>query len=257
MASVTTAGAPTPAPDRADDPAGPVVGFDLDQTLVDSGPRISSCLRAALAEVGVAMDDAVAEASRGLPLEGTLAALLPVERATPEVLADVAARYRVQDRLPDDEGGHPLVTALPHARAALEVVVAAAGRAVVVSAKRQEAVARVLAWAGLDDLVAAVAGDRFGVAKADALLAEGAAVYVGDHPADLEAARAAEATGVLVATGAHAAAELDVLGADAVLADLSGFPGWWGSWLARWRQERGAPRPAPATAARAGGAPPG
>ncbi|MEJ5946235.1 HAD hydrolase-like protein [Pseudokineococcus basanitobsidens] len=235
------------------DPTGPVVGFDLDQTLVDSGPRISSCLRAALAEVDVVLDDAVAEASRGLPLEGTLAALLPAGRATPEVLADVAARYRAQDRLPDGEGGHPLVPALPHARAALEAVVAAGGRAVVVSAKRTEAVGRVLAWAGLDDLVVAVAGDRFGAQKADALLAEGAVVYVGDHPADLEAARAAGAAGVLVATGAHAVAELEVLGADAVLADLSGFPGWWQAWR---QEERRASRPAPASAAPAGGAPP-
>ncbi|NNH24315.1 HAD family hydrolase, partial [Pseudokineococcus marinus] len=76
---------------------GPVVGFDLDQTLVDSGPRISSCLRAALGEVGLPFDAAAAEAARGLPLSGTLAALVPPGRATPALLEDLAARYRAQD----------------------------------------------------------------------------------------------------------------------------------------------------------------
>ncbi|WP_299039751.1 HAD family hydrolase [uncultured Pseudokineococcus sp.] len=210
-----------------DGASAPVVGFDLDQTLVDSGPRISSCLRAALAEVGLPFDEAVAEASRGLPLTGTLAALLPVG-ADPALVEDVAARYRAQDRRPDGEGGHPLVGPMPHARATLQAVVDAGGRVVVVSAKRQEAVGRVLAWAGLEDLVAAVAGDLFGVAKAGALRAEGAGAYVGDHPADVEAARAAGATAVAVATGAHGPEHL--AGADEVLADLGGFP----AWLARW-----------------------
>jgi len=219
LAQVTSAATP--------DGATPVVGFDLDQTLVDSGPRISSCLRAALAEVGLPFDEAVAEACRGLPLTGTLAALLPAG-ADPALVEDVAARYRAQDRRPDGEGGHPLVTPLPHARAALEAVVAAGGRAVVVSAKRTSAVGRVLVWAGLEDLVDSVAGDLFGVAKAAALRAEGAGAYVGDHPADVEAARAAGAASVAVATGAHGPEQL--AGADEVLPDLSGFP----SWLARW-----------------------
>lgn len=235
---------------------GPVVGFDLDQTLVDSGPRISSCLRAALAEVGLPFDEAAAEASRGLPLARTLAALVPAARATPELLEDVAARYRAQDRRPDGEGGHPLVGAMPHARAALEAVVRGGGRAVVVSAKREEAVGRVLAWAGLDDLVSAVAGDRFGVEKAGALREHGAAAYVGDHPADVDAALAAGAAPVAVATGAHGQEELRARGAGAVLADLSGFP----AWLAGLRLPApGAPPPprGSAPAGPAGGAPRG
>lgn len=213
----------TPLPDRA----ALVVGFDLDQTLVDSGPRISSCLRAALAEVGLPFDEAAAEASRGLPLTGTLAALLPAG-ADPALVEDVAARYRAQDRRPDGEGGHPLVGPMPDARAALQAVVDAGGRAVVVSAKREVAVGRVLAWAGLEDLVGSVAGDLFGVAKAGALRTAGAGAYVGDHPADVEAARAAGATAVAVATGAHGPEQL--ASADEVLADLSGFP----AWLERW-----------------------
>jgi len=233
--------------------AAPVVGFDLDQTLVDSGPRITSCLRAALAEVGVPLDDAVAEASRGLPLTSTVAALLPAG-ADPALVEDVAARYRAQDRRPDGEGGHPLVGPMPHARAALEAVVGAGGRAVVVSAKRTEAVGRVLAWAGLEDLVASVAGDLFGVAKAGALRAEGAGVYVGDHPADVEAARAAGALAVAVTTGAHGSAEL--ADADVVLADLSAFPGWLGERTGDLSEGRPAARTT-APDAPAGGAPRG
>lgn len=201
-----------------------VVGFDLDQTLVDSGPRIMSCLRAALAEVDVVMDEEVAARQRGLPLDRTLVALTPPEVLAEHGVEDIAARYRAHDRLPAHQGGHPLVGPMPYARAALEALDRRGGRVVVVSAKRQEAIGRVLVWAGLDDLVDVAVGDLFGPDKATALRSAGAVVYVGDHPGDVAAAHAAEVVAVAVATGSHDAAALEAAGADVVLPDLSQLP---------------------------------
>jgi phosphoglycolate phosphatase len=63
--------------------------------------------------------------------------------------------------------------------------------------------------------------------KAEAMLAHGTQVYVGDHPADMTAARAAPSTtAVGVLTGDHGEAELRDAGAEVVLPDLSEFPNW-------------------------------
>ena len=55
----------------------------------------------------------------------------------------------------------------------------------------------------------------------------GVEIYVGDHPADMAAARAAEVTAVGVLTGCHTANELVEAGAEIVLDDLTGFPVGW------------------------------
>jgi phosphoglycolate phosphatase len=71
--------------------------------------------------------------------------------------------------------------------------------------------------------------------KAAALRAAGALAYVGDHVADMAAARAAGVLGIGVTTGPCTAAELGTAGADVVLADLRRFP----AVLARIRLGRG------------------
>ena len=72
----------------------------------------------------------------------------------------------------------------------------------------------------------AVVGWAWAETKTVAMLDLGVEIYVGDHPADMAAARAAEATAVGVLTGSHTADELLEAGADIVLDDLTGFPGW-------------------------------
>jgi phosphoglycolate phosphatase len=80
----------------------------------------------------------------------------------------------------------------------------------------------------------AVVGWAWGETKTVAMREHGAIVYVGDHPADMAAARAVAAAGdgdvavaaVAVATGDHSAPELVEAGADVVLADLTEFPAW-------------------------------
>jgi phosphoglycolate phosphatase len=204
---------------------GPVVGFDLDLTLVDSAAGIARTMRAALSAeragdwpAGEPTDD-VLRGVIGIPLEASIALLAPdadVDR--------VAAVYR---RL-YPELGVPGTVLLPGVTETFAAVRAAGGRVLVVSAKTSAAVHAVLAHVGLEpDLVA---GDLFAGQKGRLLLAEGAHAYVGDHPGDMEAARVARATGVGVLTGSTAEEALRAAGADVVLGDLSTFPAWLEAW---------------------------
>jgi phosphoglycolate phosphatase len=116
----------------------------------------------------------------------------------------------------------PATTPMPGAVEAVEAVKARGGRVIVVTAKSQthaESTVRVLGMK-----VDEVAGSLFSTAKGTALRRFGATVYVGDHVADVDAARAAGARSVAVATGPYDSAALLAYGADIVLPDLRVFP---------------------------------
>jgi phosphoglycolate phosphatase len=196
----------------------PAVGFDLDMTLIDSRPGIVETLAVLADESGEeplrAPDLLVALLKRNLDLE--LADRFPADRA--RMLAD---RFR---ELYADVGV-PGSFLLPGAREALALIRATGVRTVVVTAKFEPNAWRCLRHVGLE--VDAVHGWRLGPAKAEALVEEGATVYVGDTPRDMEAARIAGATGVGVATGPHSADELRDAGAAVVLSSLVEFAAWW------------------------------
>jgi phosphoglycolate phosphatase len=201
-------------------PLGPVVGFDLDMTLVDSVAGIAATLRVALGELGRTVTDEQVWPTVGIPLEDALASFMPDVDA-----AAVTRRYR---ELYPDHGVAP-ITLLPGVVEAFEAVQRAGGRVLVVSAKAEFAVRAVLAHVGLDVPALRpdrVAGGLFGAAKGVVLREEQADVYVGDHPGDVAAARAAGAIAVAVATGPHTAEQLHEAGADVVLADLRQLPAW-------------------------------
>ena len=69
-----------------------------------------------------------------------------------------------------------------------------------------------------------LAGDLFAERKAAALVEHGVRWYVGDHVADMTAARTAGVPGIGVATGPCPADQLHAAGASYVLRDLTGFP---------------------------------
>jgi len=69
-----------------------------------------------------------------------------------------------------------------------------------------------------------VAGDLFAEGKAAALTEHDVRWYVGDHVADMVAARTAGVPGIGVSTGPCSADELIAAGAAYVLPDLTGFP---------------------------------
>ncbi|HEY8217942.1 MAG TPA: HAD hydrolase-like protein [Acidimicrobiia bacterium] len=196
-----------------------VIGFDLDMTLVDSRPGVAATLDALSAETGHAIDAAVVVGRLGPTLEDELAQWMPA----PDVPA-AADRYRELYAVL----GVPGTALLPGASDAVAAVRRLGGRAVVVTAKFEPNAHACLAHVGLE--VDAVYGWRFGPAKGETLVAEGADVYVGDTPHDVAAARAAGAAAVAVPSGPHDASELAAAGADVVLASLVDFDAWLNGW---------------------------
>jgi len=200
-----------------------MIGFDLDMTLVDSADAIVDGVRHACAVHGVQPDEAWVRSTIGLPLDEVFGVLLPgVPYDDP--LTVYRERYLTH--------GLAMQELLPAAREVLETVTADGWRVMVVSAKKDTHVERVLEVVGLDRYVDLVVGERFGDQKGESLRAQGAEVYVGDHPGDVAGARAAGAVAVAVSTGPTPADELAAAGADVLLDDLTGFLPWWRGYLA-------------------------
>jgi phosphoglycolate phosphatase-like HAD superfamily hydrolase len=201
-----------------------VVGFDLDMTLVDSRRGILATLAALEAETGAPVaSDAV--------LDALLRRNLDVEFADRFAAADA---HRWADRFRElyVDHGVPGTDLLPGARAATRAVRAAGGRAIVVTAKYEPNALRCLEHVGLEvgTDIDAVFGWRYADGKAETLLAEAAALYVGDTPNDVRAARRAGTAMVAVATGPHGADELHDAGANVVFGSLEPFPAWFREW---------------------------
>lgn len=201
----------------------PVVGFDLDMTLIDSRPGIGAVYDALAAETGVEIDTALVTSRLGPPLPVELANWFPASE-----VPGMVARYR---ELYPSLAIVPSV-ALRGAAEALAAVRALAGSTVVVTSKFAPN-----AWLHVEHLdlpVDDLVGDVYAAGKGPALAERGAVVYVGDHTADIAAARAAGtgtagAAGVVavaVATGPFGTDALRRAGADVVLDDLRAFPEW-------------------------------
>lgn len=191
------------------------VGFDLDMTLVDSRPGIAATYRELSARTGVYVDADVVVSRLGPPLAHEMAHWFPPERVG-EAVAGYRALY------PEYAIGPSRL--LPGAGESLAAVQARGGFTYVVTAKLAALAQLHLDHLGLhpDELV----GDVWADGKAAALRARSVDVYVGDHTADMAAARSAGAVAVGVTTGPCPADELRTAGAHVVLADLTGFPGW-------------------------------
>ncbi|WP_245667492.1 HAD family hydrolase [Actinomadura macra] len=191
------------------------VGFDLDLTLADTRAGISAVYAALAAETGVPIDTAQVVRRIGPPLEEELGYWFP-----PGEVPVMAARYRAIYA----DVAIPATVAMPGAVAALDAVRARGGQVIVVSGKNQADTERTVRYLGLQ--VDVVVGGLFGSDKGVALREHGARAYIGDHTGDVDAARAASAVAVAVATGSFDSAALEAYGADVVLPDLHPFPGW-------------------------------
>jgi phosphoglycolate phosphatase len=195
--------------------AGPV-GFDLDLTLINSRPAIMAAWTAVAEELEVSIDLDEVDRRMGIKLEDEVAYWFPATGQN-----DAAASYRRHYvRL-----ASALTFLLPGAAEAMASVRHAGERAVVVTAKHPVSVEPSLAAVGLqpDEVFAHVHGPE----KAAVLAGLGAAVYVGDTPADMVAGLAGGATAVGVPTGSFGSAELTEAGASVVLGSLGEFPAWY------------------------------
>ncbi|MEJ3749724.1 HAD hydrolase-like protein [Actinomycetes bacterium KLBMP 9797] len=190
-----------------------VVGFDLDMTLIDSRPGIAAAYRQLTARTGVYVDAEAAVRRLGPPLRDELRRWFP-----PDQVEDAVDAYR---SLYPDYAVEPSVL-LPGAAEAVRTVRAVGGGVVVVTSKLGRLARLHLDHVGLE--VDAVAGDLFAEGKAAALAEYGVRLYVGDHVADMVAARTAGIPGIGVTTGPCSADELRAAGAQAVLTELTRFP---------------------------------
>ena len=189
------------------------IGFDLDMTLIDSRPGIAAAYRELTARTGVHVDADLAVSRLGPPLRTELAYWFPAEQ-----IEDAVVTYRAL--YPEYAIGPTVPT--PGALDALAAVRAAGLRVVVVTSK----IGR-LARLHLDHLgmhADELAGDLFAEGKGSALVEHGVSWYVGDHVADMVAARTAGVPGIGVATGPCSGQELRDAGASYVLPDLTSFP---------------------------------
>jgi phosphoglycolate phosphatase len=197
------------------------VGFDLDMTLIDSRRAILASFAGVAADTGVAIDPAGVDSRLGIKLEDELAHWFP-----PGEIEGAMRIYRTHYlRL-----AGPLTHLLPGAAEALAAVRAAGGRAVVITAKYELTARLSLEGVGLsaDEIFA----DVHGPGKAAVLVRLGAALYVGDTPADMAAAVTARVHAVGVTTGSFTAGELRAAGAVDVLASLTDFPLLYGEFIA-------------------------
>jgi phosphoglycolate phosphatase len=192
-----------------------VVGFDLDLTLVNSRPGIAATFRALSDRTGVVIDADAAVSRLGPPLDVELGLWFPMD--------EVAAMGDLFRQLYPTTA---IVTspALPGAAEAFAAVRAKGGRVVVITGKYEPNARLHLAHLGLEADV--VVGWAWAEGKVNAMTEHGVTAYLGDHPADMAAARAVPAAALGVLTGEHVADELRVAGAHAVMEDLTEFPQW-------------------------------
>ena len=192
-----------------------VVGFDLDMTLIDTRPGFAATLRALAVETGVQLDVEALCANLGPPLDHLLAPYYPHQQ-----LGELVDRFRTL--YPDI--AVPPTLALDGAHEALAAVRRHGGSTVLVTGKFTPNARLHVDALGFD--VDHLAGEVWGVGKADVLRERGASVYVGDHVHDVEGARAADALSVSVLTGGSTADELRAAGTDVLLGSLEDFPAW-------------------------------
>ncbi|MBF8191324.1 HAD family hydrolase [Nonomuraea sp. K274] len=188
-------------------------------TLADTRAGIAAVYDELSVRLGVAFDSAAIVERLGPPLETELANWL-----TPGEVPAAADLYR--EIYP--EIGVPVHTTMAGAHEAIEAVREAGGRVIVVTGKNVRDARGTVEALGL--AVDEVVGSVFGSAKGTALARFGAAAYVGDHVADIEAARAGGAVSVTVATGPYTVGELREHGADVALSDLTEFTTWYAGW---------------------------
>ncbi len=189
-------------------------GFDLDMTLIDSRPGIRAVYEQIVDESGAVIDVDVVVSRLGPPVEQELAQWMP---------ADDAVRWADRYREIYPGIALDLISTLPGAHEAVEAA-RARGRAILITAKHAPSAVLHLERLGIE--VDEVFGRAWREGKADVLRAQHAAVYVGDHVHDMDAARSSGAFGIGVTTGPCDADELRDAGAGHVLTSLELLPDW-------------------------------
>ena len=190
-----------------------VIGFDLDMTLLDTRQGIAATWRALTVRTGVHVDADLAVSRLGPPLRQEMSEWFPAEQVE-EAVDIYRSLYPAHAIAPS--------VALPGALEALDSVRRVRAQVVVITSKLGRLAELHLRHLGIQ--VDHVYGDVFAGGKADVLRSIGAALYVGDHVADMRAGVLAGVPAVGVTSGPCSEAELRAAGAQAVFTDLHPFP---------------------------------
>ena len=201
------------------------IGFDLDLTLIDSRASILDSFRAVASSTGVVLRIDEIEARLGLNLESELAYWFEAKE-----IANAAALYRHHYL----ELARTSTTAMPGAHASLAAVARSGVQSVIITAKHEFSVAPCLEATGL--LADQVFTLAHGPEKATILRRIDASLYVGDTPADVQAACSAGVIAIGVTTGSFDADSLAGAGAHVILETMEDFPAWYMSFRARNRR---------------------
>ncbi|MER5546411.1 haloacid dehalogenase-like hydrolase [Streptomyces sp. NPDC002589] len=196
-------------------PAAPVLGLDLDLTLLDLRSATSHALRVMNRRCGERVDADAVLADLGVPFRRQLGAWIAPERLE-ACLAAFAGAFLTE--------ALDLVTPMPGAAELLGAVTRLGGRSVVITGRSTKTATACLARCGLPVPVAA--GGVTGLGKSPAMIANGLAGYVGDHPLDMAGATAASVPGIGVLTGSHRAEQLVGAGGAAVVPSLLDLADW-------------------------------
>jgi phosphoglycolate phosphatase len=197
-------------------PGRPVLGFDLDLTLLDLRQATACALDMVNARLGEHVDVEAVVADLGPPFREQLRQWIPDERRLRAALSQFRRAFLDQ--------GLPYVTALPGARQAVDAAGLLGGYAVVITGRRADTASACLSRCGIT--AAALVGGVTGLGKVDAMRRHRIDAYIGDHPLDMQAACAAPVPGIGVTTGSHAGPALLAAGAGAVASSLDEVTGW-------------------------------
>lgn len=192
------------------------VGFDLDMTLIDSRPGIAVVLGEINRLTGAQIDIPTVIERLGPPLDQLLAPWVSGNQMD-RAIDLFRALYPDHAIAPSPE--------LPGAYAAMQIVRDHGAQIVVITGKFQSNAKLHLEHLQLPYDV--LRGARWASGKTDSLMQLHAEMYVGDHRADMQSAKAAGVLAVGVSTGGTDATQLRDAGADLVLGSLTEFADWY------------------------------
>lgn len=197
-------------------PRHPVLGFDLDLTLLDMRAGTARALHRVNSVLGEHIDVSAAVADLGPPFREQLRQWVPDEGRLRQVMLTFSRAFL--------EEGVGCVTPLPGARSALEALARLGGRAVVITGRSPRTAQACLSRCGLTS--SALVGGVTGLGKVGAMRSYELAAYLGDHPLDMLAASAVPLPAIGVASGSHPRQALLDAGATAVADSMDEVTGW-------------------------------
>jgi phosphoglycolate phosphatase len=197
-------------------PGRPVLGFDLDLTLLDLREATACALDAVNARLGEHVDIEAVVTDLGPPFVEQLRQWIPDERRLRPALLVFRRAFL--------DYGLAHVTALPGAREAVAAAGRLGGYAVIITGRRADTASACLSRCGIT--AAVLVGGVTGLGKVDAMRRHRIDAYIGDHPLDMQAARAAPVPGIGITTGSHTGSALLAAGAVAVASSLDEVTGW-------------------------------